>query len=332
MLRSAVRRLEDIAPASNAAIGCRRAPRAEAEQCLERGHGLLPSIVPKHELVEVHLQLRAAHAVIRSDQPLLEVPDGAICQWHDRGGTFAEGRTRRLGASDVSEVRFRQHGETGQPVGVDRRARRDVLLDHRRDRRPFEIRQDAHPHAPGAIAPFFNSHQNGNRVAPFQLPTASKPRLRTTNPGVIDFDVPVQGLPGGVDHRAAQLVEHHPRGFIATQAELTLEQECGHAALVGRHQIRRPKPQRQWSLCVVKDRAGRQGHLMPARRALPASVRHEGVGARVGTSRASEPLGPPTRGEVLLARFFSGELTLKLAHISGKRRARHAPTLLTVAS
>ena len=107
MLRSAVlRRLEHIAPAPNAAVRCRRARGAEAKQRLERGHGLLPPIVSKDELVQVDLQLRSAHAVIRPDQPLLEVPDGAVGQRDDRGGAFAKGRTRRLRPSDVSEVRF----------------------------------------------------------------------------------------------------------------------------------------------------------------------------------------------------------------------------------
>jgi len=98
---------------------------------LERGHGLLPPIVPKDELVQVDLQLRRAHAVIRPDQPLLEVPNGAVGQRDDRSGAFAEGRTRRLRPSDVSKVRFGQYGEPGQPVGVDRRSWRDVLLDAR---------------------------------------------------------------------------------------------------------------------------------------------------------------------------------------------------------
>ena len=78
MLRSAVlRRLAHVAPAPNAAERRRRACGAEAKQRLERGHGLLPPIVSKDELVQVDLQLRSAHAVIRSDQPRLEVPDGS---------------------------------------------------------------------------------------------------------------------------------------------------------------------------------------------------------------------------------------------------------------
>ena len=45
------------------------------------GHRLLPAIVPKHELVEIDLELRPAHSVVGADQPLLEVADGAVSQW-----------------------------------------------------------------------------------------------------------------------------------------------------------------------------------------------------------------------------------------------------------
>ena len=332
MLRSAVRRLEDIARATNAAIGCRRAPSAEAEQCLERGHGLLPPIVPKDELVQVHLELRATDTVIRPDQPMLEITDRTIRERHDRGGALAQSGSDRLLEGNVPIPCGLETGESAKAVGVDRGSGGDVFLEDDDHRHRREVRQHHHPDATRTVVAPLHGNQDRDRETVLQLSAPFDPWLWTTNPGVIDFDLPVQGLAGGIDHRAAQLVEHHPRGFIATQAELTLEQECGHAALVGRHQVRRPKLQRQRSLRVVKDRAGRQGHLIPACCTLPASVRHDDVGALVGTSRASEPVGPPTGGEVLLTRFFGGELTLKLAHISRKSRARYAPTLLMGAS
>ena len=83
MLRSDVLEpLEHIAPAPDAVIGRRRAPGAEAEQRLKSRHGLLPPIVPKDELVQVRLKLRAADTVIGADQPMLEIPDRAC--WTNR--------------------------------------------------------------------------------------------------------------------------------------------------------------------------------------------------------------------------------------------------------
>jgi hypothetical protein len=46
--------------------------------------------VPEDKFVEVNLQLRFAHAVVGADQPLLEVPDGAIGKWDSRLRDFAE--------------------------------------------------------------------------------------------------------------------------------------------------------------------------------------------------------------------------------------------------
>jgi hypothetical protein len=89
MLRLTV--LQHIAPAADSAVGCRRARRAQAEQCLESGHRLLPPIVPKDELVQVHLQLRATDTVIRADQPVLKIPDRAVGERHDRGRALAQG-------------------------------------------------------------------------------------------------------------------------------------------------------------------------------------------------------------------------------------------------
>jgi hypothetical protein len=46
---------------------------SEAEESLERGHGLPAPIVAKDEFVEIDLQLIRTNAVMGSDQPLLQV-------------------------------------------------------------------------------------------------------------------------------------------------------------------------------------------------------------------------------------------------------------------
>lgn len=123
--------LEHIAPAANAMVGRRRPTASQAEQGLEGRHRLLAAIVPKDELVEIRLQLRAAHAVIGADQPLLKIPDGAVSERHHRPGTPAERRSQRLFEGDVVESRLLKIGEASQPVGVDGGAGSDVLLDQR---------------------------------------------------------------------------------------------------------------------------------------------------------------------------------------------------------
>ena len=52
-------------------VGCGLASGSEAQQRLKRSHGCLTTIVAKYELIEIDLQLIAAHAMIGSNQPLL---------------------------------------------------------------------------------------------------------------------------------------------------------------------------------------------------------------------------------------------------------------------
>ena len=56
-------------------IGGRLPSAPETEQGLKRGHGLPPPIVAKDEFIKINLKLIAAHVVIGSDQPLLEIPN-----------------------------------------------------------------------------------------------------------------------------------------------------------------------------------------------------------------------------------------------------------------
>ena len=62
---------------------------SEAEQGLERGHGLPAPIVAKYEFVEIDLELIAAHPVVGSDQPLLQVANRAVRQRHHGLRAFA---------------------------------------------------------------------------------------------------------------------------------------------------------------------------------------------------------------------------------------------------
>ena len=65
--------VRDVPGSSNAAIGRRRPSRTEAEQCLKGGHRLPPTIVPKHKLIQVDLQLRLTDPMVGPNQPLLQV-------------------------------------------------------------------------------------------------------------------------------------------------------------------------------------------------------------------------------------------------------------------
>lgn len=112
MLRSAV--CQHIAPASDAPVRRRRATRPEPKQRLERCHKLPTAVVAKDELVEVCLQLCAAHAVIGANQPLLKIADRAIGERHDGLRARAERAAQRLLEGDMIEPGGREAGEAPQ--------------------------------------------------------------------------------------------------------------------------------------------------------------------------------------------------------------------------
>jgi hypothetical protein len=51
---------------------------SESQQGLKRRHRLLASIMVKDEFIKISLELMAAYAVMGSEQPLLQVGDGAV--------------------------------------------------------------------------------------------------------------------------------------------------------------------------------------------------------------------------------------------------------------
>src|SRR5712692_2481133 len=134
--------VEHIAPALDAAIGCRCPTSAQAEERLKGRHRLPPAVVPEYELIEVRLELGPTDAVVGANEPVLKIADDTIGEWHDRGGSLAERRPQRLLERDVPIPSRLQAGECRETVGVDRRAGGDVVFDDGVHGGRREIRQD----------------------------------------------------------------------------------------------------------------------------------------------------------------------------------------------
>jgi hypothetical protein len=81
-------------------------PGSEAQHGLERGHGQLLAIMAKDEFVEINFELIAAHAVVCSDQPLLQITDRAVSQRHHGRRAFSQVDSQGLTARHVLEPRF----------------------------------------------------------------------------------------------------------------------------------------------------------------------------------------------------------------------------------
>ena len=322
-----IRSFSQIQRASNTVVRRGGLSRSQTEQGLEGGHRLLAPIVSKDKLIEVNLELSAANAVIGTDQPLLEVADGAVGQRYHRRGPLAQIGFQRLRARDVLVPCLLQPREALQTVSIDRGARSDIVLDEGAQRSRLKVWDHRHTQPPRRFAAFFNGHQDQGGSASLELTTTAQTCLGAANPSLIDLHLSTQWLARRVDHGSAQLVEHHPCRLISAQFQLALEQKRGNPTFIGRHQVRGPKPQRQGDSRVVENRPRDQRNLMPTCGALPESLSHHGIRALLPAARTREAIRPTTGSQIFLAGLFAGELPLKFAQTPGKRRARHALTL-----
>ncbi len=295
----------------------------ETKEGLECSHGLPPAVVPKDELVEVDLELGAANAVVGANQPLLQVPDGSVGQGHDRFGTFAQFGPQGLSARDMFETQTFQACETLQPVGVDGRSHRHILHEEAVDGLGREVRDDGHAEAPRGPSPPLNCDQHECRPAPLQLATSSDARLGSTYPRVIDLDFAPEWFASHVDHGSAQLVEHHPGGFVTSEAKLALQEQCRDTPFVGGYQVGGPEPQVQRRLRIMKDGTRSQRYLMTAGGAFPAPSSSQRVAAVVRAARTDETLRPAALRQIFLAGLFGSVFELKLAECRRKGRTWH---------
>ena len=120
----------------------RLAPGPETEQGLERGHGLPAPIVAKDEFIKINLKLIAAHAVIGSDQPLLEIPNGAVRQRQHRLRAFAQIDSQGLRARHMLKSGLLQPRKALETVGVYSRTQHYIFFQETEERCTFEIRDD----------------------------------------------------------------------------------------------------------------------------------------------------------------------------------------------
>jgi hypothetical protein len=283
--------------------------------------------VSKDEFVEVDLELRLAHPVLGSDQPLLEVSNSAIGKWDSRLRPFTEFGSQGLSAGNMFEPRVRETLKALEAIRVNSRAGRDVLVEEGDDGLAFEIWDHFHSDAARASAALFYGNQNQRCPSPLELSASAETSLLAANPSFINFYLAVQRLPSYIHHRPAELVKQHPCGLVTGQTELPLYEQGRNPTLVGGHQIGGPEPLGERNLGPVKNRPGCQRDLVTAARTLPPSLTHQVVCSPVSASGADEAVWPAAGRKILFAGFLGGEVALKLAQGLRKQRSGHPATL-----
>ena len=90
-------------------------PAPSPSSVLERRHRCFPPIVTKYEFIQVDLELIATHAVMGTQQPLLEIADGPVRQRHCGLRPFPQVRWPRLDARHMLKAGLFQPAKLFSP-------------------------------------------------------------------------------------------------------------------------------------------------------------------------------------------------------------------------
>jgi len=131
----------------------------------------------------------------------------------------------------------------------------------------------------------------------------NEPRVAPTLPsGVHDTE-----LPAGPDHRAAELMQPCPSGFVALKAQNSLQTKGACAVLLGRYPPDRAEPDREWSMGILEDCAGCNRSQASARSTAIKKFAYRPA-ASIITARAAKSVRPAQAKEI----FPAGGLSRKL--------------------
>lgn len=258
-----------------------------------------------------------ADAVVGPAEPGLEIAEDPM---HAREELRRPGR----GALDSGAMPVAQVGEGEIPrpaIRPDDRAPLDLGGDEAGQRPARGVRDHLQPDP--ARRPAADLHRGDDQSLGEPLTPTPQPGFRAADIRFIHLDRRLQGLAVRADRGAAQLLKHRPGGLVAVDPQLALELHGRHARGVGRHQIRRPEPERQRGPGPMEHRPGRDRGLAPTGPALPEVPRAELVGLGALTAGTSIAFRPTARGQVRPAGRLAPEAGLELRQRPGEVGSRH---------
>src|SRR5918996_237150 len=279
--------------------------RGQPEERLKGGHGDAPSVEAERELVEVDMEMGVTDAMMRADEPGLEVSEDLVDARQHLLGALG----RSLGAGPVPVAQRAERGVALPGVGDDTRPGCDHAADE-----------------PGqGAAPDLDSANHQPLVERWAAPPKST--LRPADVGFVDLHVVLQGFAIRAHHGPAQLMEHHPGHLVAGNAELALQLERRQPGRMRGDEVRGPEPEGQRCARTMQHRPPGDGGLMPTGLALPEPSPRELKRLGVLAAWTVVPLWPSTLGQVPTAGSLVAEPRLKVGQRPRKVRPSHTPTL-----
>jgi len=230
----------------------------------------LPAVEPERKFVKISLQVFLLEgSLVRAHQPALNQRGDAVYARQDLVGLLAGAFD---GRSLVDIFVFGCAGVGCQPVGVDGRARLDMLLNKCLERFGFGVGNDLQPATPETLGGK-QLHSNDHQHFAFGSATALA-MPDTTKDGLIHFDVSGQHVVHGIADRAPESVQHRPSGLIGPESEDPMQCFGGNAVFSRGYMPSCGKPNSKRRSGVVKDRARSGGDAIAARIAPPFTIFH----------------------------------------------------------
>lgn len=230
----------------------------------------LAAVEPERELVQISLQvIFFKGALVRPHQPTLNQRGNAVYAGQNFVGFFAGALDGRA-LVDVFVFGGTRIG--CKSVGVDGRARFDVLLNKSLEHFGFGVRDNLQT---ATAKPLGGEQFNCDRHQ--HLASSAAPALAVPHAseyGLIHFDAPGQRIVAGMADCAPEPVQHCPSCRVGTKPKNSMQRFGGNAIFSGGQMPSGGKPDRQRCSGVVKDRAGCGGDTTGTRFAPPSSAFH----------------------------------------------------------
>lgn len=224
----------------------------------------------EREFVEIGLQVIFFEGTLmRPHQPALNKRSNAVYAWQDLVGLLAGAFD---GRSMVDVFVFGGGGIGCQPVGVDRRAWFDVLLNKSLECFSFGVGDNLQAAAPKA---FGGEQFHGDRHQ--HLASGTAPALTVPHASeysLIHLDVSGQHVVPGMADCTPEPVQHRPRRLIGAEPEGSMKRFGGNTVFSGGQMPGGGKPNGQRCSGVVKNCTRSGGYPTDTRLAPPPSAFH----------------------------------------------------------
>lgn len=147
------------------------------------------------------------------------------------------------GSGSMAVAHARQRRVALPTVRPDHRPLFDVDFDEAGQGSRRGVGDDLEPNPPGALPPYLDGRHDQRLV--LKGPSTPEAGFRAAEIRLVHLDLDVERLAVGPNHRPPELVEHPPRGLVASEPQVALELEGRQTRGVRRHDVGSPEPLRQ---------------------------------------------------------------------------------------